>query len=178
MKKIILISASVWSLAHQGQCQGEIPPRFPNIMANTLKKVPLAIPKDLNQTVNIVILVFERQAQAKVNTWAEMILSEMEPQDHISYYEIPMMSGMYSPIGWQIDNWMRAGIPKDYHDNTATFYGNRKFVFDELDISDRSSCYLFVLDKSGRIQFRAEGVRNPTSESEFRKVVSNLLENR
>ncbi len=69
----------------QGYCQEKIQQEFPKILAHTLNKVPLAIPKDLTQMVNIVILVFERQAQSKVNTWTEMILSKMEPQDQISY---------------------------------------------------------------------------------------------
>lgn len=177
MKKIILFSVSCWSFGQHLLCQHIPKVKFPQFSVKTLNNTSLTLPNDLTHSVNIVILVFEQQAQSKVDTWAELILAEMEPQDQISYYEVPMISGVYSLIGRQIDRWMKAGIPVAYHDNTATFYGDRRFIFEGLDVTDRSNCYLFVLDKLGYIHFRAEGVRTPKLESEFRQVVLSLMNN-
>ncbi|MEL6864856.1 MAG: hypothetical protein AAFP19_10565 [Bacteroidota bacterium] len=149
--------------------------RFPDINANTLDRQSVQLPRDVNRKVNILILVFEKQAQLLVNTWAEVILKEFEPQADISYMEVPMMSGWWSPIGWQIDNWMRDGIPEQYHDNTATFYGNRSSFFKGLAIEDQSSCYLFVLDEEGYIHHRAEGPMKEDGEQALRVAIDRLM---
>jgi len=149
--------------------------RFPELTAETLSGEKITFPDDVNAQVNILILVFEQNSQELVDTWAKIILDEYEPQADISYYEIPMISYWWKPIGWQIDNWMREGIPKDYHDNTATFYGNRSPYFDTLEMNDKSSCYLFLLDKEGNIFFRTEGPRTPQKEATFRQAIANHL---
>jgi len=68
---------------------------------------------------------FQQDAQSLVDTRAEIILKEYEAKENISCHEVPMISTLYKPISWQIDNWVRAGIPSQFHDNTATFHGNR-----------------------------------------------------
>ncbi|MEL6674785.1 MAG: hypothetical protein AAFR61_21435 [Bacteroidota bacterium] len=148
---------------------------FPTIQLKTLTRKPLTVPKDLTQKVNIVILVFEQQAQLKVNTWASVIFKEFEPQASISYHELPMMSGWYAPMAWQIDNWMRDGIPQDYHANTATFYGDRSPLLRKLEITDRSDCYVYILDQTGRIRFQSQGNMTPEKEQAFRAAVQRLL---
>ncbi len=150
---------------------------FPTIKANTLTKEKITIPEDLNGEVNIIILAFEQKAQRIIDTWANIILKEYEPQENITYYEVPMISGWYLPMGSQIDNWMRGGIPEEYHDNTATFYGNRQYIFEGLNIQDKSDCYLFVLDEKGVIHYRTAGGISPVKEKEFRKSVTDLLDN-
>jgi len=85
--------------------------RFPVLTAEKLSGEKITFPDDLEQDVNILILVFERNSQKLVDTWAEIILKEYEPKPNIQYYEVPMISYWYKPIGWQIDNWMRDGIP-------------------------------------------------------------------
>ncbi|MEM6629712.1 MAG: hypothetical protein AAF694_08565 [Bacteroidota bacterium] len=151
------------------------PMLFPHLKAETLKKQEIVFPKDIRKEVNILVLVFEQRAQSLVDTWADIILTEYEPQGNISYHEVPMISGWWFPISWQIDNWMRGGIPEQYHSNTATFYGNRKPYFQALEMDNPKSCYVFVLDKMGFIRFRAEGVRTPEKELPFRKAIGALL---
>lgn len=150
------------------------PQVFPTLQAESLDRNPITFPDDLDQKVNILILVFEQQAQRKVDTWASIILNEYEPQEDISYYEVPMISTWYYPISWQIDNWMRGGIPSQYHKNTTTFYGNRKPYFEALNMTDISSCYTFLLDESGHICYRWEGAMDAAKESEFRLAIETM----
>ncbi len=145
---------------------------FPRLEAKQLDREPVVFPDDLTGDVNILILVFEQKSQELVDTWADIILDEFEPQAGISYYEVPMISTWWKPISWQIDNWMRGGIPEDFHDNTATFYGNRTPYFELLDMKDISSCYLFVINAEGRIVHREEGPRAPDKERRFRQAIA------
>lgn len=148
--------------------------RFPKLEAKSLTREKIIFPDDLSDPVNILILVFKQDAQRIVDTWAKIILEEYEPQANISYYEVPMISTWWVPISWQIDNWMRDGIPEDFHDNTTTFYGDRGPYFEQLNMKDKDSCYLFILDSEGYIRFREEGPRNPAKEQAFRKAILSL----
>ncbi|MEL6535867.1 MAG: hypothetical protein AAFQ98_10670 [Bacteroidota bacterium] len=156
------------------QTNGEVGDLFPTLEAETLSKEEITFPTDLEGKANIIILVFKQEAQKLVNTWADVILEEYEPLAEISYHEVPMISTFYKPIGWQIDNWMRGGIPTQWHDNTATFYGDRSPYFQKLNMTEQRSCYVFVLDEEGIIQFRSEGPRNPTDEAKFRQIITTL----
>ena len=120
---------------------------FPRLKGKTLTGKEVTFPDDLQNEVNILILVFKREAQKVVDTWAGLILSEYEPKPNISYHEVPMMSIVYKPISSQIDKWMKGGIPGDYHENTVTFYGDRSPYMKQLGMTDKDSCYVFVLDK-------------------------------
>ena len=153
-----------------------IPHQFPSLKAELLSGDKILFPEDLAAEYNILILVFEQNSQRLVDTWAKMILKEYEPLSNVSYYEVPMISTLYKPIGWQIDNWMRAGIPMQFHDNTATFYGNRKPYFEALGMDDKSSCYLFVLAADGEILHRASGPMTDETEDELRVVLKKSVE--
>ncbi len=168
MKSFIMLAFIITSTLHAQ----EKPMRFPELTAEKLSGEKITFLDDLNHETNILILVFERNSQKLVDTWAEIILKEYEPQSNIQYYEVPMISYWYKPIGWQIDNWMRDGIPEDYHDNTITFYGNRQSYFEQLDMPDKSSCYLFILDQEGYIRFRTEGARDSLKEEAFRAAMN------
>jgi len=148
---------------------------FPDIKAKTLEEKEVLLPENANKEVNIIFLLFEQNAQLHVNTWAEVILEKYEPKMNVSYYEVPMMSGFYRFMSGQINQWMRDGIPEEYHDNTACFYGNRNPVFEALNITDKSSAYLFVLDQKGFIHFRTEGSRSDQKESALRVAIQTLL---
>ncbi|HAA13470.1 MAG TPA: hypothetical protein DCE41_17975 [Cytophagales bacterium] len=154
---------------------GEIGDPFPTLKAETLSRKTVVFPTDLRGKANILILVFKQDAQRLVNTWADIILDEYEPQVEITYHEVPMISTLYKPIGWQIDNWMRGGIPDQWHDNTATFYGDRGPYYEQLNMTEQRSCYVFVLDDKGTIRYRAEGPKSLEAEKEFREAVATLI---
>lgn len=149
--------------------------KFPELKAKNLNQQKVTFPDDLNDKINILILVFKEEAQQIVDSWAKMIIDEYEPRKGFSYHEIPMISSWYYPIAWQIDNWMRDGIPTALHDNTVTFYGNRKPYYEALNMKDKDSCYLFILDENGFIRFRISGVRTLEKEAAFRTAITSLL---
>ena len=148
---------------------------FPTLSGETLTGDKKTFPDDLKNKVNILILVFNEPAQYKVDTWAKMILSEYEPLEEVSYHEVPMLSGWYKPLAWQIDRWMRDGIPDKYHGNTVTFYGNRKPYIMQLGLTDENSCYLFVLDDHRHILHRSEGIMDTEKENKLRSIIKERI---
>ena len=151
------------------------PGKFPRLTGETLTGRKVTLPDDLDRQVNLLILVFSENAQYKVNTWARMILADYEPLEAVSYYEVPMLSGWYRPMAWQIDGWMRQGIPKQYHENTVTFYGDRTPYIEQLGMPDKNSCYLFVLDDQGSIVYRSDDIMSPAKEAKLKAILNKLL---
>ena len=176
MKKLLFITLVFLLLMNFLNAQRIGAKMFPIVETKTLNNERLVLPKDLNKKANIIILAFVQEAQVDVNTWADIILREYEPKEAVSYYEVPMMNGFYRPFQKYIDNGMRSGIPDKLHDNTATYYGPRRDIFKYLDIEDRSTCYVFLVDEKGYVRFRAAGAMSDSSEYGFRKTINGLLE--
>ena len=149
---------------------------FPRLKGETLTGKTVTFPEDLENDINILILVFKQEGQYLVDTWAGLILKEYEPKPDMSYFEVPMLSIIYKPISWQIDKWMRDGIPKRYHENTVTFYGDRSTYMRQLGMNDKDSCYIFVLDREGEITFRSQGSMTAAKERAFRKAMAAMVE--
>ncbi|MEM7513544.1 MAG: hypothetical protein AAF388_21635 [Bacteroidota bacterium] len=148
--------------------------RFPDLTVERLSREEITLPNALNQEANILVLVFERESQSKVDTWAEFIISDHEAKPEVSYHEIPMISSFFKLASGWIDNGMRSGINPKLHDNVATFYGNRDPYFENLQMSDKSSVYVFILDRDGIIRYREEGIVTTEKRQEFEKVMAKL----
>jgi ATP10 protein len=63
--------------------------------------------------------------------------------------------------------YMRGGVPKDLHDNVATYYGKLNKYKSNLMMYDKNSCYVFLLDKNGRIKFTTESTASPEKLAEL-----------
>jgi ATP10 protein len=130
---------------------------FPTVRAQTLSGRCVVFPDETQGKVGIYFVAFEQQAQSQIDTWVDPFIRRYLDREDVSYFEIPMISTVFRPVAKLIDGGMRGGVPRSLHDRTATFYGNRKAFFERLAIKDRSKAYLFVVDRSGEILFRAEG---------------------
>jgi hypothetical protein len=128
---------------------------FPELKAQTLSKQAVVFPKDGLGKPTILCLVFDRPAQVLVDTWTVPILKKY-PNQTVNYYEIPMIKGAWGIMSGFIDNGMRGGVPKELHGNVATYYGSLSSYKTDLILEDKNSCYLFLLDKTGVIQYVTE----------------------
>ena len=75
--------------------------RFPDLTVERLSREEITLPNALNQEANILVLVFERETQSKVDTWAAFIISDHEAKPEESYHEITMISSFFKlASGW------------------------------------------------------------------------------
>lgn len=155
-----------------GQLEGT---KFPELKATTLKNNEITFPNDLNVKASVIIIAMERNTQKKVDTWAPFILKNYEKKEEVRFYEVPMISGWYSWMSGFIDGGMRSGIDPSFHDNTATFYGNRSPYIKQLKMEDKSDCYVFILDQAGIIRFNTSGEMTDEKREQFSEVMNNLL---
>ncbi len=137
---------------------------FPVIETKTLQGEDISLPSDSNNDATVIMIAFEQKTQLKINSWTDTLFQRYDINSEISFYEVPMISGFYSFMSGIIDGGMRGGIIKSLHDNVATFYGDREPYKQVLNITDMSECYLFVVDREGKI------VYHDTGYSDFQKI--------
>jgi hypothetical protein len=147
---------------------------FPEIKAQTLSKKSIVFPKDVAGKPTIICIAFEGSAQSLVDTWTTPVLAKYA-QNEVNYYEIPMIKSGYKIVRGFIDGGMRGGVPKELHSNVATYYGGLSDYKTNLRMDKNGSCYLFLLDKSGAIQFVSEGVSDAEKLTKMYAVIEQIL---
>jgi ATP10 protein len=133
--------------------------KFPVMAVQTLSKNKIELPTYTLGKPTIICLVFEQNAQPLVDTWTYPIL-EKYTNSEINYYEVPMITSGYKLVSGFIDNGMRSGVPKELHNNVATYYGSLTQYKADLMMSDKNSCYIFLVNKEGVISHIDESSAN------------------
>ncbi len=130
---------------------------FPEITGELLSYKKITIPEHCKGKVSILIVAFKRGTQPQIDSWTTPLMQEFSNNSDFRFLEIPMISNFYSWISGYIDNGMRGGIVESMHKNVMTYYGPLDTYFTYFGVEDKKLCYLFLLDREGKIQFLANG---------------------
>ena len=148
---------------------------FPEIKGELLSHKKITIPDHCKGKVSILIVAFKRGTQPQVDSWITPVMKEFGNHSDFRFLEIPMISNFYSWISGYIDNGMRGGIVESMHKNVMTYYGPLGNYFNFFDVQDKQLCYVFLLDKKGKIQFLAKGESKPEQLNILFQEVKSLL---
>ena len=125
--------------------------KFPTIEAQTLEDKRIVFSADLHGTISVLVTGFAQEVQLPINSWTAFIL---EDYPAASYFEVPIGNVPFAFIGRQIDNAMKASVPRELHGKTATYYGSLCSTYQQqFGATDLSTCYVFLLDRQGRIMY-------------------------
>lgn len=145
--------------------------QFPLLEAQTLEDKKIIFPQDTNGKFTVLATGFSQRAQEPINTWTDYILKDYP---EFNYYEIPIGNSFYAVFGKSIDNAMKRAVPKELHSKTATYYGSLcQSYIDQFDVNDKSTTYVFLLDKNGEILYKTSGFVTSKIKSEFKKALEN-----
>jgi hypothetical protein len=147
--------------------------KFPTIAVKTLAKNKIELPAFTMGKPTIICIVFEQSAQGKVDTWTNPVLQKYTA-GQVNYYEIPMINASYKIASGFIDNGMRSGVPKELHNNVATYYGKLNTYKTDLMMYDKNSCYLFLLDSAGIIKHIDEAAATTDKIDTLFKAIKKL----
>jgi ATP10 protein len=161
------------SMASKSERDALIGKVFPELKAQTLSKKDVVFPKDVAGKPTIICIAFVGNAQSLVDTWTTPILKKY-PNQEVNFYEIPMIKGAWGIVSGMIDGGMRSGVPKELHGNVATYYGSLTDYKTNLMMPDKNSCYLFLLDKTGVIQYVAEAAADSDKLTVLYGIVDKL----
>ena len=131
---------------------------FPSVKGSNLDKREFSLPMDFEGDRNLVLIAFERPQQKEVDTWLHEMKRFEDLNSAFRYYELPTIERPNAFMRWLIDSGMRRGMPDHKaRERTITLYLDKKAFCDALLIVERNKIYAFLVDRSGKIMWRAEG---------------------
>ncbi len=130
---------------------------FATLTATNLEKETLSLPKDFAGDHNLLLIAFQREQQRNVDTWLHEI-KRFESSPNFRYYELPTIDRLNAIARWFIDSGMRRGIPdREARARTITLYLAKLAFRKALNLPDEKRVYAVLVDRSGRVLWRAEG---------------------
>jgi hypothetical protein len=132
--------------------------RFPQIEARDLDGARYVLPDDLPEGRRLIIVPFQQWHQVLVEGWKQAVSDLQAPHEDLTVWEMPSLSKGYAPFRGYIDGGMRAGIPDPFvRQHTITAYADLAALAKALEIPNRGTIYLYLVDASGLVTWRASG---------------------
>jgi ATP10 protein len=129
---------------------------FPIVNAKTLLGNSIVFPAIAKNKICIVCVAFNDDGRPKSDTWLKEIPAKYTDSS-IVFYELPMIKNAPKLFRGAIEKGMRKGTDVKLHNNVANYYGIIAEYKKTLQMDDENSCYTFLLDKNGMIQYSIEG---------------------
>jgi hypothetical protein len=141
---------------------------FPRAVGRNLEGRPFTLPFDLDGKLNVLVIAFKREQQADVDTWMPFLTKVAVSHPELRVYEIPTLARGYRLMQSFIDGGMRRGIPDPaVRAATITLYIDKAPFKRALRIADEDRIYVFLVDRDGRVHWRAEGPFDPAKSAEL-----------
>lgn len=149
------------------------PGTFPVIEAESLRGRELRLPADLKGSRNLLLVAYEREQQADIDTWLA-VLDTLAPRlPDFAYYELPTISGGYKWMRAVIDGGMRNGIPdRAQRDRTITLYLDVDWFRGQIGTAGHDSVAALLVDREGNIAARWYGRYSAARGDSLREAVA------
>lgn len=142
--------------------------QFPRVDGSNLEGEHFSLPSDFKGELNVVLVAFRREQQADVDTWMPFLKTVRESPRSLRVYELPTLGRRYRLMRPFIDGGMRRGIPDvAAREATITLYIDKAPFRESLLLRDEDRIYVLLVDKTGRVFWRAEGRFDQRSGAEL-----------
>lgn len=148
-------------------------PYFPGLKASSLTGEVISLPDGLEGTRNLVLIAFEREQQADLDTWLKVLPAIASKHRDFRYYELPTIQRPAKLVQMFINSGMRGGIPDhQQRARTITLYIDKKPFKEAMHIESEKMVYAFLIDKSGKVLWRGEGLCSPQKQESLTAFLS------
>lgn len=145
---------------------------FPRLRGESLSRVQMVVPEDLEGDFNLVLVAFRMRHQRDVDRWLHDLGDAEEHIEGLRIYEIPLLVRYPRFYRRWIDDGMRSGIPdRGTRDRTITVYTNRRRFLDHVDLPDESRILVALLDDVGAMLWTHVG---PPTRSAVEELTNRL----
>lgn len=130
------------------------------------------LPGTLAGEVNLLLVAFQQRQQGDVDTWLPLARELGASHPGLRTYELPVISRGYRLVSGMIDGGMRAGIPDpEVREATITLYIDKGRFRRALAIDTEEEISVLLVDRSGRVLWRAGGPLQETSAAGLRAAI-------
>ena len=125
---------------------------FPQLAARDLGGREVALPAGLPGERNVVLIAFRRDQQRLVDSWVPWLEQRAVIDPGLRFVELPAIGPQWEPGRPAIDGGMAAAIrDQAMRRRTLTVYTDVRRVTVPLAIDDRSTIWLCLVDRAGRV---------------------------
>lgn len=149
--------------------------RLPTLKGEFLTGRAAVLPEAAAGRVALLALGFSYDSRLAVEAWVKQFRAGYGNNAQVTFYEIPMISGMAQLGKWFIDSGMRRGTPKADHEHVITVYGGSGPWKERLGFRAPDAAYLILLDKNGLVQWRYHGAFNDAEYKQLSTKMDALL---
>lgn len=180
MTHLTLFALSIGALAIRSAPNRSTPPAlaadslgsFPRVSGRNLEGRQLDLPADFAGKLNVVLVAFKREQQTDVDSWMPFLKTITSTWPDVHIYELPTLGRRYSLMRSFIDGGMRRGIPDQaVREATITLYIEKSPFRAALKIADEERISVFLVDRDGRVLWRADG----RFDAESAKALTNCI---
>lgn len=154
---LLFISLPLFIIAQEGD-------PFPSIDVVDLNDEALNIPIDTKGKYTLVGVAFSEDAQKDLYSWSQPVFSEFMDENNLSslvydpnVHLILMFTGANQLAYNKAKKEITEGTDEHLRDNIVLYKGNMEDYRKELKMKDRKKPYFFVLDKTGKVIYTADG---------------------
>lgn len=142
---------------------------LPVISSKDLSGRVLTLPADLPGERTLVLIAFQREQQANIDTWTRGLALE---HSELPWLELPVIDDPGAFARWFINGGMRRGI-KDHAlwQHVVTLYTNKAALKQGLNLSSEKDVYALVLDRQGRVLEHVAGDFSPDGAARLRAAL-------
>lgn len=136
--------------------------QFPAVTGYNLLRQKLSLPQDFQGELNLVLIAFQQWQQGQVDTWIPFARQLERDHPEVRYYELPTIRRLNVLSRTFINEGMRVGIPDPIaRERTITLYVDKNEFRQALQLPREDNIYVLLLDRQGKVLWRAEGALTP-----------------
>ncbi len=148
------------------------PGAFPVLQAESLQGRRVRLPDQLKGERNLLLVAYERQQQADLDTWLAALDTLPLQPPAFAYYELPTIGGNYKFMRAVIDGGMKQGIPdRAQRDRTITLYLDVDWFRAQIGTAESDSIAALLVDREGNIAARWYGRYTDNAGAELRAAL-------
>jgi len=146
---------------------------FPQVEGANLERRPFVLPRDIERELAIVLVAFQREQQAAVDTWLPVARAIAERNPRVCVYELPVIRRMNWLSRFMLDSAMRRGIPDLYaRQHTITLYLDKQEFRSAVGIESEDQIEVMLVDRTGRVLWRRAGLCDAEGQAALERAVA------
>ena len=146
---------------------------FPSVTAPNLAGRNMRLPADFAGDLNLVLIAFQREQQADIDTWLEPGRRLTAAFPRLACYELPVLGKMNPIFRRFIAEGMRSGIPDPTaRATTITLHLDKPGFRASLGLEREDSVYALLVDRKGVVHWRAAGRWTDAAERDLRERIA------
>lgn len=152
---------------------------FPTARGSNLEHRGFRLPTDFEGERNLVLIAFQREQQAQVETWTPFVQGLLVRQPDLRFYELPTIQRGNPLFRFWVDRGMRSGIAdRTKREQTITLFLDKAAFRRQLALPEEQTIYALLVDRAGRVLWRAEGCFTEEKGRDLEQVLGGNQESR